>query len=56
MLDVVATEAVEAVTDEAIAEGRTTKADVVENDKQTKANRREMRVEKDFMVMNMELC
>ena len=53
VLDVVATEAVDAA-DGAITDGRTTKADVVENDKQTKAKRREMTAEKDFMMISCE--
>ena len=43
--------AVYAVVDGAMTDGRTTKADVVENDKQTKARRRDKREEKLFMVV-----
>lgn len=43
--------AVDTVSDGAFADGRMTKADVVENDKQTKARTREIREEKLFMVV-----
>lgn len=50
VLDVVATEPANADVAGAVADGRITKADVVENDKQTKASSREITEEKDFMV------
>jgi len=46
---ILATEPVDA--DVTIPDGRMTKADVVENDRQTKAKRRLMMEENDFMVM-----
>ena len=51
VLDVcVATESANADVDGAVADGRRTKADVVENDKHTKASSREIMEVKDFMV------
>lgn len=48
---VAAAGALDTVNDGAFAEGRMTKADDVENDKQTKARMREIMEEKRFMVM-----